>query len=369
MKEQLKQWVAEIFLRDPRVPFNDNLQKHVMRLIEIGLQDKVTADIRRRQERLERLEVSAHGALAVWGDGELTPGCRSCLFSRAGFQSIRASARCNLDCRFCYYHGMPESFLPAGHYESEGNLFSLDDLKNLVDKRADDVEGIAWVYYEPFLEFEKHLAGISYIAGKGIHQWLYTNGTLTKGDQLERLADGGLTEIRFDLAATSCSRKVLEVMREARKHFRYLAVESPMFADYYRSFLEHKSEILDTGVDHLHCAELHLREKSFAYWADEPVYRYNGGYVSPISSRQLTYDLMDLAEAEGWKDVVIHDCSNAVKYLRNIKTGYPSLKVGTQREIELPPQWYVNTVAEHLEDGVVDGLVEFLDDMRRRHAS
>jgi len=41
------------------------------------------------------------------------------------------------------------------------------------------------------------------------------------------------------------------------------------------------------------------------------------GYISPVWSRELTLDMMGLADREDW-GVVVHDCSNHTKFSRDM---------------------------------------------------
>jgi pyruvate formate-lyase activating enzyme-like uncharacterized protein len=142
---------------------------------------------------------------------------------------------------------------------------------------------------------------------------------LASEDTLKKLSDAGLDEIRFNLAATDCADKVIKNMKIARKYFKYLCIESPMFTKFYNSFMKKRKQILDTGVDHIHFAELQLFPRTIANFRQEgPIYRYKKGYVSPIKSRQLTYDVFEVAVKEKWKNVVLHDCSNETKFYRGV---------------------------------------------------
>ena len=70
--------------------------------------------------------------------------------------------------------------------------------------------GVAYVYLEPFMEIEKYYEVIKKFSAAGIHQHLYTNGTLASEETLKALAEAGLNEIRFNLGASNCSDKVIE---------------------------------------------------------------------------------------------------------------------------------------------------------------
>jgi len=213
--------------------------------------------------------------------------------------------------------------IPSDLYLIGNNLYSEDDVKLLFEKQAKKfLNGVAWLHYEPLMEIDKMLALMQFIHKKGHHQWLYTNGTLATENNLKKLKRAGLDEIRFNLAATNCSDKVIKNMKIARKYFKYLCIESPMFTKFYNSFMKKSKQILDTGVDHIHFAELQLFPKTIANFRDEgPIYRYKKGYVSPIKSRQLTYNIFDLAVKERWRNVVLHDCSNETKFFRGVSFG------------------------------------------------
>ena len=112
--------------------------------------------------------------------------------------------------------------------------------------------------------------------------------------------------------------KVIENVKVATKYFKNVVIESPMFSKFFKSFIEKRYKILDTGVSHIHFAELQLFPYTLKEFESEgPIYRYHKGYVSPISSRQMTYDIFQAAEEEKWP-VVLHDCSNEVKFFRGV---------------------------------------------------
>jgi len=239
------------------------------------------------------------------------------------------------------------------HYIIGKHAFTLNEISILLDKQGGNLPGVAWVWYEPFLDFDKHPPAIKLLSKNCIHQHLYTNGTLCTEDHFKLLSDSGLTEIRFNLAATNCSRKVLKTMATGRKYFKYLGIESPMTLTFFNSFMENKKAILDTGVDHINCAELHLGEKNAKNYCNEILYSFKQGYISPISSRHLTYDLLEIAYKEKWQGVVINDCSNENKFYRGIQRGDRFGEVGYAQETtfyKLAPvigNWYVDALKRY----------------------
>ena len=286
--------------------------------IEWIVEQDVIKDIRKRQVRVPGLKTN--GYLSVLG-GELTYACRECCL-KARWTQLRTTEECQLDCDFCYHHGKYRKKIPEELYKIHDEFFTEDDIKLLFEVKGERLNGVAWLHYEPLMELGKILPLMSFITKKtDCYQWLYTNGILANEETLKSLADAGLDEIRFNLAATDCSDKVLRNMANARKYFTHLCIESPMFTKFYNSFMRKKSQILETGVDHIHFAELQLFPWSLDIFSSEgPIYRYHRGYVSPISSRQLVYDVFDKAAKERWP-VVLHDCSNEVKFYRGVHSG------------------------------------------------
>lgn len=294
---------------------------YLMIQIEQLVEKIVINKIKERQKKVPNLKQDEGGYLAYWG-GELTPGCRDCCL-KGRWTQIRTTTKCTRNCRFCYYYNQTQLKIPKNTYLLRPNYLLEDDVKLLFKAKAVKfINGIAWLHYEPLMEMEKIPPIMKYVHDNKIHQWLYTNGDLATEDNLKILADSGLDEIRFNLAASNCSDKVINHMKIARKLFKYLCVESPMYSDFYYNFKAKRDRILDTGVDHIHFAELQLFPSSVnAFKKEGPYYRYHSGYVSPISSRQLVYDIFDLAVDERWKNVVLHDCSNQVKFYRGVYSG------------------------------------------------
>lgn len=349
LKERVKHASAKV---EKREPLTDD-EEYLLMNIEHAVEEIVIGAIHERQQAIldagsTRLQLRAHGYKVLWGD-EYTPGCAACL-DGSRTASLRSVSRCNLNCPFCYYYGHAQADMPGYLYRvNDGDFFTLDDMRVLLDKQGGEMRGIAWVYWEPFMDFDKHPPLVKYIADKGIHQWMYTNGTLCTEAQLKELADAGLTELRFNLAATHCSRKVIKNMHVARKYFEYLCVESPMYREFYESFLRRKDEVLATGFDHWNAAELHVEGYNCANFQDEVKYRYHGEYVSPVMSRQYTYDLIELAEREDWTGITINDCSNQAKFYRGIYGPDSGDPLGANcwfgvRRTHLVREWYLDAL-------------------------
>ncbi len=252
------------------------------------------------------------------GNGDKFPqGCRSCLFG-TGLGAIRKTNRCNLHCRFCYDYGELDNIPPIGEglWEIGGTKFHDADIGLLLSVQRRPT-GVSYVYLEPFMEIELYYPVIRSFHEAGVHQHLYTNGTLADEESLKALGEAGLDEIRFNLGASNCSNKVIENVRTAKKYIPSVGVETPMTPEFYKAFQNKKQAILSTGLDFINCAELHLNGNNLRNYSGENLYISRLGYISPIWSRELTLKLMKLADEEGW-DVAVHDCSNRTKFVRDL---------------------------------------------------
>ena len=256
----------------------------------------------------------------VGNESKFPTGCRSCL-TGTGLSAIRKTNKCNLDCKFCYNYGELDDIHPVGEgmWEIGGTNFYDRDIDLLLSIQPRPT-GISYVYLEPFMEIEKYYPVIKKFHDAGIHQHLYTNGTLATSESLKALADAGLDEIRFNLGASNCSDKVIKLIGTAKKFIKSVGIETPMTPEFYEAFFKKKKLILGTGLDFINCAELHLNDNNIENYWGEDMYIYRRGYISPVWSRELTLKFMKTAQDEGW-DVAVHDCSNHTKFARGLNLG------------------------------------------------
>lgn len=261
---------------------------------------------------------SLDGRTMFVGDPERFPkGCRSCL-TGTGLSAVRRTNRCNLRCPFCYDFGVIDQIPAIGEdlWEIGGGKYRVEDM-DLLFSVSHRPTGIAYVYLEPFMEIEKYGPMIRKFADAGIYQHMYTNGTLCTEENLRMLADAGLPELRFNLGASGCADSVIANIRLAKKYIPAVGIETPMTRAFREAFMKKKKEILAAGADFMNCAELHLNANNLANYAGENMYMFRMGYLSPIHSRRITFELMQMAAEEGW-DMVVHDCSNHTKFARDL---------------------------------------------------
>ncbi len=253
----------------------------------------------------------------VGNESKFPRGCRSCLLG-TGLSAIRKTNVCNLECKFCYNYGELEDISPVGEgmWEIGGTKFYDKDIDLLLSIHQKPT-GISYVFLEPFMEIEKYYPIIKKFSDAQIHQHLYTNGTLATEETLKALGEAGLDEIRFNLGASNCSDIVIENIGIAKKYINNIGIETPMTPEFFETFFKKKQAILETKLDFINCAELHLNANNIDNYDGENMYISRHGYISPIWSRELTLKFMKTAVEENW-DLVVHDCSNYTKFTRGL---------------------------------------------------
>ena len=165
--------------------------------------------------------------LYVGEDAKFPMGCRSCLLG-SGLSAIRKTNRCNIQCKFCYNYGELDCQPPIGEglWEIGGTRFYEEDIDLLLATQSKPT-GVSYVYLEPFMEIEKYEGIIRRFHAAGVHQHMYTNGTLATEENLTMLGHAGLDELRFNLGATACADRVIEAMGMAKQHIRRVGIETP----------------------------------------------------------------------------------------------------------------------------------------------
>ena len=274
--------------------------------------------------RAEKMMAAIPGLKSLCGrtmyvgeDDGFSRGCRSCL-TGTGLSAIRKTNKCNIECRFCYNYGELDCQPPIGEgmWEIGGTKFYEKDIELLLSM-PNRPTGVSYVYLEPFMEIEKYYGIIRRFHEAGIHQHMYTNGTLCTEENLKALAEAGLDELRFNLGATNCSDRVIANIAMAKKYIKYVGIETPMTPELFEKFMEKKEAILATGFDFMNCAELHLNPNNIANYEGANMYMCRHGYISPIWSHELTLEFMRIAAEEKWP-VTVHDCCNHTKFARDL---------------------------------------------------
>lgn len=175
-----------------------------------------------------------------------------------------------------------------------------------------------------YLDRIKHYANEIIKINSGLFQYVYTNGIAVTKDGVKDLRDLGIKEIRFNLAATNYSNEVIKKMKYVRKMIPFLTIEVPSLKDSCLQIKKNLHKFIDMGVDQINLCEVHINEHNYLYFKNSPCYRVSilslkelkEGRISPtklieqspVWSRHITYDVMEIAAKEDWP-ITINDCS------------------------------------------------------------
>ena len=288
---------------------------------------------------------------------DISKQCHGCLGSKMIY--IRHTDQCNCSCDFCYYYGTGGPIIPKWAYTMGGDRFNVDEIetKLILEKQIlNNVLSVSWLGKEPLLDVGKAESIMRFVADHGKHQCLYTNGVCATDDNLKRLKDFGLNEIRFNLQATNFSEKVLKHFENACTIFDTVCAETPVYSKSYNNYLKYKDRIVNSGVSQINLPELQVNAYNLHLFKDEgQIYRHRRGYVSPISSREYVHKLIKLAIEESWP-IIINDCSNDTKFFRGVKKNLSKIvkcKVEYQTEFQfLPPQYYEYVINKYVDVGM-----------------
>lgn len=320
-----------------------------------------------KYSKLEKMWTDEHRFLAIWNGtiDDLSPGCNSCLSNTKLINHIRHASDCTQNCDFCYYRNrgganlewrMPKGTYAFSSQDDHVPPCTLQETKLIIEKQimgsVGEYGAIGWLHKEPLLSVADMLPVMEYIAEQGLWQYLYTNGLAATDDVLQSVADAGLNEIRFNLQASDFNDMVIDCMGRAKDRMEVVCVETPMYSKSYHNFVSKRKHILSTGVDQLNLPELQapsLEQYLLFRQSEGLMYKHRRGYVSPLSSRYLTADLIKLAEEEDWP-VVINDCSNDTKYYRGVKGAMAAGQLAYESVYELPVGEVIELVEAFFEE-------------------
>jgi len=245
-----------------------------------------------------------HDSYQAISTGPLILGCEIC--THMAHMVVQLGFRCNTQCPFCFLD-VYDSEIPHENEKSGWQSF----LKNF-HSRKNNLEGISLTGGEPLLYLSELEACVRAMreAKPDLYFWVYTNGILADGEHLNFLADFGVSEIRFNLAATNYSEKVLQNFERARGGFEYVAVEVPSYPKQKERLIGCLGELNRIGIDQLNLQELLVTNAN--------VHRLEGeGYETGLlffkkfflyGSRRMAYEVMQHC-IENEYSFTVNDCS------------------------------------------------------------
>jgi pyruvate formate-lyase activating enzyme-like uncharacterized protein len=203
------------------------------------------------RSRVPSAQVADDGATIYLG--KLSPGCGHC--KRGTWDCIFVTKQCNLACSFCC---SAKTTPRKGFVSALGK--SVEQL--IQNYQTVGIGGVSLSGGEALLEPEQTFSLLEALRKRwrGKYLWLYTNGLLLRPETIERLADLGLDEIRFNAAATGYDDPiVLQTMAHAAHRIPAVTVEIPAIPSDADKLVACLVPWSDAGVTYLNLHEL-MRE-------------------------------------------------------------------------------------------------------------
>lgn len=301
---------------------------------------------------------------------ELSRGCQEAC-KGGGWICIFLSFECSFRCHFCTMHHNR----PKDAKASWGTLDSKypptpENLKKLAAIDRGDIKGISFSGGESFNQLEKTPKGeagiyewldainkIEWFQGQRPYVWMYTSGHYATEENVQRLADNGMDEIRFDLAASNYSEDILKKMEMARGKVDKLSVEVPVLGWQIHKLLGVLKRLDEIGVDYINLHELQVVDGNREYLVDSGLIDYKmiysvgkdksyldlGVWEFYLPSLIDTYTVIRYIEDNNL-NLIYNDCSSRNYKLQWISALYTNWKLNnyTDRKLHSWPEYLAN---------------------------
>jgi pyruvate formate-lyase activating enzyme-like uncharacterized protein len=271
------------------------------------------AHVAEARQQIPGIYVEGEGEVLYLGG--LSPGCQAC--KEGTWDCIFTTMQCNLDCEFCYSpHAISRDYA--------GSLMGSTPEEIDENHARTRITGISFSGGEPLLEPQVLFRWVAWFTSRrpDRYYWIYTNGLLADEERLRHLAELGVDEIRFNLAATGYDHPtVLKNLAAAARLFPNVTVEIPAIPEHADTLLSCLSDWSDLGVRFLNLHELMYEpgtNSAAMPGARWPIVMADGHHsaINP-ESRALTLAVMRRVQDEGLP-LAVNDCSlqSKVRQLR-----------------------------------------------------
>jgi pyruvate formate-lyase activating enzyme-like uncharacterized protein len=320
------------------------------------------AHVSKARQQIPDIHVEAEGEVMYLGD--LSPGCRAC--KEGTWDCIFTTMRCNLDCAFCYSpHAIPRDYA--------GSVFGATPEQIAENYARTYISGVSLSGGEPFVDPQKLFDWVTWFTSRypDKYYWVYTNGLLSDEENLRRLGELGVDEIRFNLAATGYDHPtVMENLAAAARCISHATVEIPTIPEHAAKLLSCLADWCALGVEFLNLHELMYEPGTNS--ASMPGARRAivtaDGHRSEINpeSRALTLAVMQKVQDEGLP-LSVNDCSlqSKIRQLRGRRQSLAPLMKAPHEKL-VGGEIYESYCAYRGEE-VCFFHPDALADMRRRH--
>jgi len=290
------------------------------------------AHMSKARQQIPSIHIEAGGEIVYLG--ELSPGCRAC--KDGTWDCIFTTMQCNLDCQFCYSpHAIPMDYA--------GSALGTTPEQIAENHARTHITGISFSGGEPFVDAQKLFDWITWFKSRcpDKYYWIYTNGLLASEENVRRLGELGVDEIRFNLAATGYDHPtVMENLRAAVRFIPNVTVEIPAIPDHAPKLLSCLAEWCALGVRFLNLHELiyepgtNSASMTGARWTIITADGHRTAF-NP-ESRELTLAVMKKVHEDGLP-LSVNDCSmqSKIRQLRGRRRSLaPLTKAPYERLVE-----------------------------------
>ncbi|MBN1936027.1 MAG: radical SAM protein [Anaerolineae bacterium] len=264
--------------------------------------------------------------------GELSPGCRAC--KEGTWDCAFTTMRCNLDCAFCYSpHAVPENYA--------GSAFGSTPEQIAANHAITHITGISFSGGEPFMDAHGLFAWAAWFQDHcpDKYYWVYTNGLLAHTENVQRLGELGIDEIRFNMAATGYDHPVVMAnLAAAARFIPNVTVEIPAIPDHETKLLSCLADWCMSGVRYLNLHELmyepDTNSASMSGVRQDVI--TNDGHHSAVNpaSRALTLTVMQYVQEHDLR-LSVNDCSlqSKLRQLRGRRRSLAPLTRSAQEKL------------------------------------
>lgn len=206
----------------------------------------------------EKLIPDAHkkhyGSYMSFDDRPISPGCMAC--KTGGWLCVFIGTKCNCTCPHCP-NSMVNGEVDISSIYS-GVEADIDAILTVLEKPY--YKGVGISGGEPLLYMDRLIEWVTKIRAKfpEMYIWNYTNGVFATEENLKRLANAGLDEIRFDLAADDYSQQVLDNLKTAVRLIPSVGIEVPVLVEQYSNLIKAIDFADSIGVKYLNLHDLYI---------------------------------------------------------------------------------------------------------------
>jgi pyruvate formate-lyase activating enzyme-like uncharacterized protein len=230
----------------------------------------------------------------------VSPGCRFC--GEGQWSCLFVNNRCNCSCFYC-----PTSQVDTSIPATQGITF--DKPENYIGYiKKFGIKGVGLSGGEPLLNFSTTIDFLSKIKKEfndSVYVWMYTNGTLFNEVKALKLAESGLDEIRFDLAATKYDTKYLKL---ALGKIPNITVEIPAIPDEISQLKNMVIELDSLGVNYLNLHQLRLTPFNFKNLFNRDYTFLHGTKVTVLESELTALEIINFVFQHGLR-LPVNYCS------------------------------------------------------------